>query len=87
VDNYVQDSVLKYEPHSALFAENHGLAIYEKILEDAHLILKEHFLMAFEISDEQEDALTLLIKKYFPQAKYEFKKDLNHFTRFLFIEA
>ena len=36
----MDDTVLKYEPHHALFAENEGYAIYEGILKDLPQVMK-----------------------------------------------
>lgn len=84
-DTYVQESVLKYEPHSALFADNHGLAIYEKIIINATKYLKKHSLLAFEISPDLKEGLTELTNKYIPNSKYHFEEDINGFIRYLFI--
>ena len=84
-DTYVQESVLKYEPHSALFADNHGLAIYEKIIINSTKYLKKHSLLAFEISPDLKEGLTELTNKYIPNSKYYFEEDINGFIRYLFI--
>jgi len=86
-ETYVQDSVLKYEPHLALFADNHGLAIYQKIFKDANYVLNDKYIMGFEISPDLESGLTALVKTYFPDAEYEFVKDMNGFIRFLFVTS
>ena len=84
-DTYVQESVLKYEPHSALFADNKGLAIYEKIIKELSSYVKKHSLVAFEISPDLVSRLEALIKKHLSDCSYYFEKDLNGFERFLFI--
>ena len=45
----MDDTVLKYEPHHALFAENEGYAIYEGILKDLPQVMKEQGHVVFEI--------------------------------------
>ncbi len=84
--NYVEQSVIEYEPYTALFAEDDGLAIYKKIIKESKLVLNDHFLMAFEISPEQEEALKKEIKNTFDNVKIEFIKDINGFVRFMFVE-
>ena len=84
-DTYVQESVLKYEPHSALFADNHGLEIYEKIIKDVNNYAKGKTLIAFEISPDLVERLTLLVEKTLKHCKYLFEKDINGFDRYLFI--
>lgn len=81
--NFVGASVLKYEPHLALYAENDGLAIIEKILSEAKSVITSKSLMFFEISPEQEEGLTELKNKYFPQGKIKFIKDMNGYIRFM----
>lgn len=84
-DSFVEESVLKFEPHMALFAENRGLSLYERIFKDINFVLEDNGIALFEISPEQEESLILLIKKYLPTYKYEFVKDINNFIRFLII--
>lgn len=81
--NFVGASVLKYEPHLALYAENDGLAIIEKILSEAKSVITSESLMFFEISPEQEEGLTELKNKYFPQGEIKFIKDMNGYIRFM----
>lgn len=84
-DTYVQESVLKFEPHTALFAENKGLAIYERIIKDLSFYLNRPSLVAFEISPDLVSRLEKLIIENLNQCEYYFEKDLNGFDRFLFI--
>ena len=85
-DTYVQESVLKYEPHTALFAENKGLAIYEKIISNVSNYINRPSLVAFEISPDLVNRLEKLIKDNLNDVEYFFEKDLNNFERFLFIK-
>jgi hypothetical protein len=82
---FVQESVLKYEPHLALFADNHGLAIYEKIFSQVDKVSKDKCLIALEISPDLVDRLTLLRDKYLPNYKFKFEKDMNNLIRFMFL--
>lgn len=85
-EQFVEESVLKYEPHLALFAEKKGLAIYEKIFLDFDLVLEEHGFAIFEISPDLKDGLIELLRLILPNYRYEFIFDINHFLRFLYIE-
>ena len=76
-DTYVQESVLKYEPHTALFAENRGLAIYEKIISNVSNYINRPSLVAFEISPDLVARLEKLIKDNLNDVEYFFEKDLN----------
>ena len=85
-EQFVEESVLKYEPHLALFAEKKGLAIYEKIFLDLDLVLEENGFAIFEISPDLKEGLIGLLRLILPNYRYEFIFDINHFLRFLYIE-
>ena len=80
----VQDSVKDYEPESALYLtpENN---VYEDIFKNYKKVKKGSLLMAFEIGYDLEDMLTKMMKEYLEDYEYEFIKDLNGLTRFLFV--
>lgn len=84
-DTYVQQSVLDYEPHSALFADNHGLAIYENIISNLSNYVNKQALIAFEISPDLVERLTTLVNKNLKRCKFFFEKDINGLERYLFI--
>ncbi len=79
-----QSSVKRYEPASALWLDkNHS--VYESIFRDYKKVKKGDILMVFEISPDLEDYLRSLINKYMDKPEFYFEKDLNGFTRFLFV--
>lgn len=80
----VDDNVLNYEPHLALFAP-HGLDCYEKIFKDAKEAMNENSILAFEFNYDQKERLENLINEYFPHAQYEFHQDYNHKWRYVII--
>ena len=82
----IAENVKKYEPLNAIYVEN-GTYFYEEIFKNYKDIMKDKFLMAFEINYDQEDKLTDLIYKYFDEnnSMYRFQKDSFGRTRFLFI--
>ena len=82
----IAENVKKYEPLNAIYVEN-GTYFYEEIFKNYKDIMKDKFLMAFEINYDQEDKLTDLIYKYFDEnnSMYRFQKDSFGKTRFLFI--
>ena len=84
-DTFVQESVLKYEPHSALFADEKGLAVYRKIFKDVKYVEKEKCLIALEISPDLVEGLTNLRNEYLRDYKYSFEKDMNGLVRFMFL--
>lgn len=78
-------SVVDFEPNMALFGGDDGLKFYRIILSQAHKVLNEKALLAFEIGYQQKDELLLLAKEYFPDQKAEVIKDLNGKDRMLFV--
>ena len=83
-ENRIDEQVWKYEPHLALLA-NPGTKYYEEIFSKANLIMKEHYLMAFEIEDDMEKPLIELMNKYLDGVTYRFHKDIYDKMRFLYI--
>lgn len=74
-----------YEPSIALYADNHGLAFYQKILEKISKSQASLKLIAFEIGYLQGQALIDLANNYFPTATVEIEKDLSGKDRYCFI--
>lgn len=81
----IDERTWKQEPHLALLASP-STFFYEQIFKDYQKVMKSKFLLAFEIGEDMEDALTTLIKKYFDKCEYQFVKDIYEKTRFLFIK-
>ena len=72
------------EPHLALLAKPCTF-FYEQILKDYSKVMNNKFIIAFEIGEDMEEAMTSLIQKYLPNSRYLFKKDIYDRTRFAFI--
>lgn len=81
----IEDIVKNNEPNLALYAKNNGLEFYESILKDANRVLKEKYLIAFEIGKTQGNDIKLLAHKYLGNVKVEIKKDLSLNDRFIFV--
>ena len=84
-DEEIEDIVKNNEPNIALYAKNNGLEFYESILKNASKILKNKFLMAFEIGQTQGDEVKNLAIKYLGDVIVEIKKDLSLKNRFVFV--
>ena len=84
-DEAMEDSVVNYEPHVALFGGEDGLKFYRLIFEHAKKVLKDKAMMAFEMGYNQKEALSAEARKYFPDAKIEVIKDMSGKNRMLFI--
>ena len=80
----VDQQVIKYEPHIALFAKP-GTYFYEIIFKNVNNIMKDKFLLGFEIGEDQVEKLKSLIDIYLKNVSYEFKIDLYNKPRFLLI--
>ena len=80
----IDEQVFKYEPHLALLAEP-GTKYYEEIFSKASQVMKEHYLMAFEIEEDMQEKLIELMNKYLDDVTYVFRKDIYDKTRFLYI--
>ena len=71
----MEDNVLNYDPHLALFAEEDGMYFYREIVENAKEYLEEDGLVFFEIGyDQREKILKLANENEF---KAEVYKDIN----------
>ena len=81
----MEQSVIGYEPHVALFGGEDGLHFYREIFKKAHLVIKERSILAFEIGYDQKEILKQEAKKYFKDDRIEVYKDMNGKNRMLFI--
>ena len=84
-DEEIEDIVRNNEPNIALYAKDNGLYFYENILKGINTILKEKYLIAFEIGEKQFNDIKLIKEKYLPQANIELKKDMQGRDRMVFI--
>ena len=79
----MQDNVLKYDPHLALFAEEEGMYFYRKIIKQANNHLNDNGVIFFEIGHDQKDKIIKLadINGY----SAEVYKDINSRDRMAFL--
>ncbi|ADI00654.1 peptide chain release factor N(5)-glutamine methyltransferase [Salisediminibacterium selenitireducens] len=74
----MKDNVKNHEPHTALFAEENGLAAYRTMIEDLHRVLHpEGTWLFFEIGWNQGDAVRTMITDRFPESSPEVIRDIN----------
>lgn len=83
----MEHSVVDYEPHVALFGGEDGLKFYRDVFENAHKVLKEKAILAFEIGWNQGEALTDLAHSYFKDAQIEVHQDMANKDRMLVIRV
>lgn len=75
-ENEVEETVRTYEPHHALFAEHQGLALYEKIAEQAPTHLKEKGKIYLEIGYKQAKAVRKIFQDKFPDKVVSVHQDI-----------
>ncbi|WP_249869335.1 peptide chain release factor N(5)-glutamine methyltransferase [Oceanobacillus saliphilus] len=73
----MSDTVKNFDPELALFADNHGLAAYQKIISEARLAVKENAQLIFEIGHTQSGALHAMIHNTFPESTVTTIQDIN----------
>jgi len=76
--------VKDHEPELALFSGEDGLDSYRVLSRQLPLILKEKALVAFEIGQNQGEAVKHLLESSLPGAKVEVEKDINGKDRMVF---
>ena len=81
----VDESVMKYEPHLALFTDDE-LTVYKKIFEALPKIKNKTLLCVFEIGYDLKEKLTKLLEKTVKNATFGFAKDINGKERILILE-
>ena len=79
--NSCSKDIKNYEPKSALISQKEGLMHYEELLKQLKELRENCNLLPvtcyMEISPEQKMKIFKLIKKYFPETKIIFHKDLS----------
>ena len=80
----LSDTVIDYEPHLALFAEEDGLQLYRKMAEQLPTMMNTPSFIGFEIGYEQGPAVQKMLQNAFPQALVEVVQDINQKNRFVF---
>lgn len=78
-------SVRKYEPKVALFAENAGLAIYQKMAQEAQEKLAGDGKIFMEIGFHQGKEVKKIYQTTFPEKKVEIRQDMTGQDRFLLV--
>ncbi|WP_164470832.1 peptide chain release factor N(5)-glutamine methyltransferase [Vaginisenegalia massiliensis] len=82
----MDESVIKFEPHQALFAEQDGLAIYQAIISQAKDFLNDQAFLGLEIGFRQAQAVMALLNQHFPGQKIWKQEDLAGHDRYVFME-
>ena len=81
----IMDIVKNNEPHIALYGGIDGLYFYREILKNIKNILKDKYLIAFEIGETQGKEIENIAKEYLKESKIEIIKDIQKRDRMIFI--
>lgn len=79
------DPKTKFEPQSAIFAKDNGLYYYNVILDLCPKLLLKKNIIAFEIGQNQKEAITEKAREVFPSANIITLQDLTGKDRYIFI--
>ncbi|MCM3709292.1 peptide chain release factor N(5)-glutamine methyltransferase [Sporosarcina luteola] len=79
-------TVLDFEPHNALFADDDGLFFYKKLAQQLPPLMESRSLIGVEIGYLQGPQVSELFQKAFPEARVSIVKDVNGKDRMIFCE-
>lgn len=85
--SYMDESVLHYEPHLALFAENNGLAMYQRLAKELPTILNPGGEVFLEIGFKQGKKVQELFQEAFPLAEVTIEKDMSGNDRLIQVKT
>ncbi|MDR2465311.1 MAG: peptide chain release factor N(5)-glutamine methyltransferase [Streptococcaceae bacterium] len=86
-EKLMDESVKRYEPDLALFAEEEGLAVYKKIAEQSPFVLKQSGEMLLEIGFDQAKAVKKMFEFAFPTREVVVVKDMAGSDRMIWVKA
>lgn len=82
----MDESVIRFEPSTALFALDDGLEIYKNLAKSIGKILSDNAFIFLEIGYAQGEAVKTIFQEKFPTAKIEIWQDYNQLDRVVAIE-
>lgn len=78
-------SVIDYEPHLALFAQEEGLAIYNRLAQELPAVLKSECWIIIEYGYRQKAQVEHIFSAAFPTAHIEMWQDMSGNNRALYL--
>lgn len=81
----MDESVRTYEPKQALFAENEGLAIYQKIAVESQGLLQPDGMIFLEIGFQQGLAVQEIFQRTYPDKTVTIHQDLSGNDRMIMV--
>lgn len=82
----MDDTVIKHEPHTALFADENGLKLYRKLAENLPTMMNRPGLIGVEIGYLQGAAVAGFFRQHVDNATVEIVKDMFGQDRIVFCE-
>lgn len=86
IDEFVQDTVVRYEPALALYAKDYGLALYKTLINDIINISNDKFCFMLEIGETQATALNQYLSQVH-NLQFQVIQDMNGYDRNLYLEV
>ena len=84
-DALLDETVVSFEPHLALFGGEDGLDFYRKLTEESMRVLRADWhLIVFEIGYNQGQAVKSLLSERYPEAETGILKDINGKDRIVY---
>lgn len=83
----MDESVRTFEPKTALFAENDGLAIYQQLADEAKAKLKPTGKIYLEIGFKQGEAVKRIFQMAFPEKEIQVAQDLAGNDRMVIVSS
>lgn len=82
----MDDSVKRFEPTTALFAADHGLAFYRRFADSLGDYLAPHGQFFAEIGYQQGAAVKAMFQAAYPQARVTIRADINGHDRMVRVQ-
>ena len=86
-NDYVEQSVLKNDPHDALFAKNGGYYFYKVLAAKIATFAKQDFIIALEIGSNQSNQILNIFKNKIIIIDKQIIKDYQGFPRIMIIRG
>lgn len=84
-EDVMDESVKQYEPDLALYADNHGLAIYQHLAEEVAPCLTDDGRIFLEVGYRQGKQVESIFRQAFPKAEIQVNQDFNCQDRYIMI--